>query len=107
MRSIDDYKIEIMISLALAMSTYALPKDLHVSGPLSVVAAGLLLGHRGPEDAMSERTQRYVFGFWDVLDEVLNAVLFLLLGLQLTQVAFEQGAIVLSVAPFPSCCSRG
>jgi CPA1 family monovalent cation:H+ antiporter len=100
-RSIDDYKIEIMISLALAMSTYALAKAVHVSGPLSVVAAGLLLGHRGPEDAMSERTQRYVFGVWDVLDEVLNAVLFLLLGLQLTQVAFEQGAIILAVCTIP------
>ena len=100
-RSIDDYKIEILISLALAMSTYALAKGLHVSGPLSVVAAGLLLGHRGPADAMSERTQRYVFGLWEVLDEVLNAVLFLLLGLQLTQLDFQRVSIVLSVCAIP------
>lgn len=100
-RSIDDYKIEIMISLALAMSTYALAKALHVSGPLSVVAAGLLLGHRGPADAMSERTQRYVFGVWNVLDEMLNSILFLLLGLQLTRVAFSAGALTLAVGAIP------
>jgi CPA1 family monovalent cation:H+ antiporter len=100
-RSVDDYKLEILISIALAMSTYAMAKALHVSGPLSVVAAGLLLGHRGPADAMSERTQRYVFGVWDVLDEILNAVLFLLLGLQLTQIAFEKSALALALCAVP------
>jgi monovalent cation:H+ antiporter, CPA1 family len=99
--SIDDYKIEILISIALAMSTYAIAKALHVSGPLSVVAAGLLLGHRGPADGMSERTQRHVFGLWEILDEVLNAVLFLLLGLQLTQLDFQRVSIVLSVCAIP------
>jgi CPA1 family monovalent cation:H+ antiporter len=100
-RSVDDYKLEILISIALAMATYALAKAIHVSGPLSVVAAGLLLGHQGPADAMSERTQRYVFGVWDVLDEILNAVLFLLLGLQLTQIEFDKNAFALALCAIP------
>jgi CPA1 family monovalent cation:H+ antiporter len=68
---------------------------------LSVVAAGLLLGHRGPGHAMSERTERYVFGLWNVLDEILNSVLFLLIGLQLTQIKFEKNSIVFALCAIP------
>jgi CPA1 family monovalent cation:H+ antiporter len=52
-------------------------------GPIAVVAAGLLIGERGPADAMSETTQRYLFGFWTLVDELLNSVLFLLIGIEL------------------------
>ena len=81
MRLIDDYGIEVLITLALVTGTYALAQRLHVSGPLSVVAAGLLIGDRGPRYAMSERTQTYVFSLWTLIDEILNSVLFLLIGL--------------------------
>ena len=83
MRQVDEYVIEVFISLALVMVTYALADRLHTSGPIAVVIAGLLIGTRGPDDAMSETTQRYLFGFWTMIDELLNSVLFLLIGLEL------------------------
>jgi CPA1 family monovalent cation:H+ antiporter len=83
MRAIDDYPTEVTITLALAMSSYSFAQAIGVSGPLAVVAAGLLVGDRGLRTAMSESTQRYVRGFWTLIDEILNALLFLLLGLEL------------------------
>ncbi len=83
MRQVDEYVIEVFISLALVMCTYALADKLHTSGPIAVVIAGLVIGTRGPDDAMSETTQRYLFGFWTLIDELLNSVLFLLIGLEL------------------------
>lgn len=82
MRAIDDYPIEVLISLALVTGTYALAAKLHLSGPIAVVVAGLLIGNRGPHDALSDETQRYLFGFWGLIDEILNSVLFLLIGLE-------------------------
>jgi len=83
MRRVDEYVVEVFISLALVMGTYALADRLHMSGPIAVVIAGLLIGTRGPGDAMSETTQRYLFGFWTMIDELLNSILFLLIGLEL------------------------
>lgn len=88
-RTIDDFPIEILMSLALVTATYALATRLHMSGPISVVVAGLVLGHRGPRDAMSEQTKRALFGFWRVIDQILNAVLFLLIGLEVMVLRFE------------------
>jgi CPA1 family monovalent cation:H+ antiporter len=89
MRAIDDYSIEVLISLALVVGTYAIASRLVVSGPLAVVVAGLLVGSRGPRDALSEQTQRYLFGFWTLIDEMLNSVLFLLIGLEVLVLRFE------------------
>ena len=82
MRAIDDYAVEVTLSLALAAGVYAGGQALHVSGAIAAVAAGLLVGDRGVETAMSDTTRRYVQGFWTLVDELLNALLFLLLGLQ-------------------------
>jgi len=81
-RSIDDYLIEVLISLALVAGTYALAAKLDLSGPIAMVAAGLLIGNRGPRDALSEETKRYLFGFWTLIDEILSSILFLLIGLE-------------------------
>ena len=89
MRAVDDYSIEVLISLALVMGTYAIASRLGVSGPLAVVVAGLLVGSRGPRDALSDQTQRYLFGFWTLIDEILNSVLFLLIGLEVLVLRFE------------------
>ena len=89
MRAIDDYTIEVLISLALVVGTYAVAARLHMSGPLAVVIAGLLIGSRGPRDALSDQTQRYLFGFWTLIDEMLNSVLFLLIGLEVLVLRFE------------------
>jgi CPA1 family monovalent cation:H+ antiporter len=82
MRAIDNYSLEVLISLALVAGTYAFAARLGTSGPLAVVVAGLLIGNRGPGRAMSDITQRYLFGFWTLVDEILNAILFLLIGLE-------------------------
>lgn len=101
MRLIDDYPIEILISLALVTATYALAQRLHASGPLSMVAAGLLIGDRGPRYAMSDRTQSYLFGLWTVIDEILNSVLFLLLGLEVLVLSFEHVSLSLAAMAIP------
>ena len=101
MRHIDDYAIEVLISLALVTDTYAVAQRLHVSGPLSVVAAGLLIGHRGPQDAMSDQTQRYVFGLWTLIDEILNSVLFLLIGLEVFILSFAPNSFIVAAAAIP------
>jgi CPA1 family monovalent cation:H+ antiporter len=101
MRAIDDYPIEVLISLALVTGTYALALRINVSGPLAVVAAGLLIGDRGPRYAMSEQTQRYVFGLWTLIDEILNSVLFLLIGLEVLVLRFEPAAMLVAAAAIP------
>jgi CPA1 family monovalent cation:H+ antiporter len=87
MRAIDDYPVEVLVSLALVAGTYALANRLHTIGPIAVVVAGLLVGNRGPLDALSDQTQRYLFGFWRLVDEMLNAVPFLLIGLEVLVLA--------------------
>ena len=82
LRKIDDYPVEVAMTLALAVCTYALAQAVHVSGAIGVVGAGLVVGNRGVETAMSETSIRYVRGFWTLVDEILNALLFLLLGLE-------------------------
>lgn len=82
MRTIDNYPVEVLITLGLVTGTYALAARLGTSGPIAMVVAGLLIGNRGQRYAMSEVTQRYLFGFWTLVDEILNAVLFLLIGLE-------------------------
>jgi monovalent cation:H+ antiporter, CPA1 family len=88
MREVDDFIIETLITLALVTCAYAFAHRLHVSGPIAVVVAGLLVGHRGPKDAMSAGTQQQLFGFWPLLDEILYSVLFLLIGLEVLVVNF-------------------
>jgi CPA1 family monovalent cation:H+ antiporter len=101
MRAIDDFPVEVLITLALVTGTYALAQKLGTSGPLAVVAAGLLIGERAPRYAMSERTQTYVSALWTLIDEVLNSVLFLLIGLEVLVLRFEPGALGLALAAVP------
>ena len=82
LKSINDRALELLITLALAMFLYSLSFWVHVSGPIAVVIAGLLIGNPGRKFAMSERTREHVDAFWSMIDEILNALLFLLLGLQ-------------------------
>jgi CPA1 family monovalent cation:H+ antiporter len=100
-RAIDNYPIETLISLALVTGTYALAAKLHMSGPIAVVVAGILIGNRGPQDAMSEQTQQYVFSFWSLVDEILNSVLFLLIGLEVLVLRFEPAFAGLAAASIP------
>ena len=83
LRGVDSYPVEIIITLALATASYALAERLHVSAPLTVVVAGLVIGNHGVQHAMSERTREHLLSFWDLMDEVLNLVLFGMVGLLL------------------------
>ncbi|MGH7091652.1 MAG: cation:proton antiporter, partial [Stellaceae bacterium] len=82
MRGIDEYRIELMISLALVTGTYGMAQTLGVSGPVAVVVAGLLIGSVGLRYAVSSTTHEYLMKFWSLVDELLNALLFLLIGLE-------------------------
>jgi CPA1 family monovalent cation:H+ antiporter len=101
MRLIDDYTIEVLITLALVTATYAAALRLHVSGPIAVVTAGVLIGNRGTAFAMSETTRRYVYGFWSLVDEILNSVLFLLIGLVVLVLEFTPAFLPLGFAAIP------
>ncbi|RPD48053.1 sodium:proton antiporter [Hymenobacter sediminis] len=83
LRSIDNYKVEVLLTLALVMGTTALATLLHTSGPLAVVVAGLIVGDKGRAQGMSDLTREYLDKFWEILDEILNAVLFVLIGLEM------------------------
>ena len=101
MRAIDDFPVETLITLALVSGLYALAQRLGASGPLAVVAAGLLVGHRAPKDAMTDTTKRYVTTLWTLIDEILNSVLFLLIGLEVLVLSFAPGTLVIALAAVP------
>ena len=88
-RGIDHYPVEVLLTLALVSGGYALGTALHISGPLVVATAGLIVGHFGRNTAMSEKTRQNLDSFWELVDEILNALLFVLVGLQVTAVRFE------------------
>jgi len=101
MRGIDDYAVEVLITLALVTGTYALADALHISGPIAVVVAGVLIGSAGAAHAMTETTRRYVFSFWTVVDDILNAVLFLLIGLEVLVLNSELTASWVALTAVP------
>lgn len=101
MRSIDEYNVELMITLAIVMGGYALGHWLGVSGPVAMAVAGLLIGNAGVAQAMSESTRDHVLKFWALIDELLNAVLFLLIGLEIIAIAPSPSLLLLGVAIIP------
>jgi len=94
MRLIDDYSLEVLITLGLAFGGYELAVWLHVSAPIMAVCAGLLIGDIGAKHGMSEETREYVESFWKLVDEILNAVLFLMIGFEVFAVAFETDFLI-------------
>ena len=97
LKTIDDYSVEVMVTLAMVMGGYWLASSLHISGPLAMVVAGIFIGNRGREVGMSRITEEYIDKFWEMLDEILNAVLFLLIGLELLVINFENIYILIGV----------
>lgn len=83
MRKIDDYKVSVLITLSVVMGGYLIAHSFHISGPLTMVAAGLVIGNYGKETAMSDVTKDYLNKFWELIDEILNAILFLFIGFEL------------------------
>lgn len=100
-RGIDDYSVEILISLALAMGGYALADAIGVSGPITVVASGVLIGNLGAPRAMSERTRAYFYGFWRLVDDLINATLFVLLGLEVLVLHLQLAPMLFGLVAVP------
>jgi CPA1 family monovalent cation:H+ antiporter len=101
MYGIDEASLEVLITLALVMVTYALALFLHMSGPIAMVVAGLFIGNRGVKYAMSEKTRDDVQTFWTLIDEILNSVLFLLIGLEVLVVAENFGHLGVALLAIP------
>ena len=98
LRGVDSYPVEILITLALATAGYAAAEALHVSAPIAVVLMGLIVGNRGRKDAMSDETLTRLFGFWEVLDELMNLLLFGFIGLEMMTLSFSLDQLVVAVA---------
>lgn len=101
MKVIDNFETEVMITLALVMGVSALAHYLHVSGPLAVVVAGIFIGNKSPEIAWSENTQNYIDKFWELIDVLLNALLFVLIGLELLIITLSSTYIIFGLLAIP------
>ena len=88
--SIDNYQVEILLTLALVLGGYALASAWHLSGPIAIVVAGLLIGNKGRKHAMSDKTRDHLDNFWELIDEILNAMLFVLIGLEVLVLTYNQ-----------------
>ena len=101
LKSVDNYQVEVLITLALVAGGYALADHLHISGPLAIVVSGLLIGNRGRLLAMSNKTREHLDTFWELMDEVLNVVLFVLIGLEVLVLNWDQNYLVAGLLIIP------
>ena len=103
MKRIDDYSLEVLLTLGLALGGYQLAIFLHLSGPIMVVVAGLFIGHVGLKRGMSAITRDYINAFWKLIDEMLNAILFLLIGIKVLSIAFSADVIFIGILTILLC----
>ncbi len=102
MRKIDDYQIEVIITLAVVMVGTVIAQQLHMSAPLAMVTAGLMIGNdRSRENAMSEQTEKYVDNFWELIDILLNTILFVLIGMEMLVLSFRQDYLLAGLLAIP------
>ncbi|MGE6527718.1 cation:proton antiporter [Pseudomonas sp. NPDC077382] len=97
LKSIDQYQVEVLLTLALVLGGYTLATHLHVSGPIAMVVAGLIIGNQGRRHAMSDHTRANLDNFWELLDEILNAVLFVLIGMELVLLPFSAQYLLIAL----------
>jgi Na+:H+ antiporter len=97
LRSVDAYAVEVLLTLALAAGGYSLAEAVHVSAPIAIVVAGLVIGNQGRAFAMSDKTREHLDTFWELVDEMLNAVLFVLMGLEVIALTLAWGYLALGV----------
>jgi CPA1 family monovalent cation:H+ antiporter len=100
-RSVDDHNVELIISLALASGTYSAAGALGISGPIAVVVAGILVGNRGMDRPMTEQSREHLMIFWRLVEEILNALLFVTIGLEIAAIDLDRGSVVAMVAMIP------
>ena len=101
LRGIDSYQVEVLITLALVMGGYVLAEVLHVSAPIAVVVAGLFIGNQGRMLAMSDKTRERLDDFWELVDEILNAALFLLIGMEILILTFSKQFMIAGLFAIP------
>lgn len=101
LKSIDDYETEVIITLAAVLGGNWLAHSIHVSGPLSMVVAGLMTGHKSKKEAMSDTTKLYVDKFWHLMDVLMNAILFVLMGLKILTIQFEWDYLWIALCIIP------
>ncbi|MEE8392841.1 MAG: sodium:proton antiporter [Rhodospirillales bacterium] len=101
MKTIDEHNLEVLFTLALVMMTYSIAAMIHVSGPIAVVVAGLLIGNHGIRFAMSETTRDHIQKFWSLIDEILNSALFLLIGFEVIALSIEGNIALVMAATIP------
>ena len=97
LRGIDDYKTEILLTLALVSGGYSFAEAIGVSAPITMVVAGLVIGNHGRSFVMSDKTRKHLDMFWELVDDILNAVLFALIGLEIMIVPFTENLLVIGV----------
>ncbi len=102
LRSVDNYQVEILLSLALVAGGYTLADALHLSAPIAMVVAGLLIGNHGRSFAMSQTTAEHLDLFWELVDEILNAMLFVLLGFEVLVLTFSKTHLVAGLLMIPA-----
>ncbi|HWA11232.1 MAG TPA: sodium:proton antiporter [Opitutaceae bacterium] len=102
LRSVDNYQVEVLLTLALVAGGYALASALHLSGPIAIVVAGLFIGNQGRQFAMSERTRDHLDKFWELVDEIFNAVLFVLIGFEILALEFSRPLLLAGLAAVPT-----
>jgi Na+:H+ antiporter len=102
LKSVDNYQVEVLLTLALVMGGYALASALHLSGPIAIVVAGLLIGNHGRRFAMSQKTREHLDTFWELVDEILNALLFALIGLEVLVLTFTRDLLFAGLLAIPA-----
>ncbi len=98
LRAIDDYNVEVLVTLAIVLGGYSLAGRLHVSGPLAMVVAGIITGNKVKDEVLSDTSRDYLSKFWELIDEILNAVLFLLIGLEMLIIKINITVLLIGAA---------
>ncbi|QTA91413.1 cation:proton antiporter [Desulfonema magnum] len=101
LRSVNNYQVEVMVTLALVIGGYALASALHISGPIAIVVAGLLIGNQGRRLAMSDTTRDHLDTFWELVDVILNALLYVLIGLEVLVLTLNQSYLLAGMIAVP------
>jgi CPA1 family monovalent cation:H+ antiporter len=101
LKTVDHYQVEVLLTLALVTGGYALAGALHTSGPIAIVCAGVLIGNHGRRFAMSDTTREHLDAFWELVDEILNALLFVLIGLEVLVLALTLDLLLAGLLAIP------
>ncbi len=101
LKRVDNYQVEVLITLALVTGGYAAAEHLHLSAPIAIVVAGLLIGNHGRRAAMSDKTREHLDTFWELVDEILNAVLFVLIGLEVLVISLREDYLLAGALAIP------